>query len=80
MIYSLYSPAGSITADEIISRLDAAVPLQAAHIASVRKLCAEGCRYSYQDTDVLAAALAAVGKSEIEPWAEKWVAAMTLAA
>jgi hypothetical protein len=79
MTYSLHTANGSLTADQIISALNPAIPLQAAHIQAIRNLQRDMCRYSYQDLDVLSAAhtVAVKNETEVSPWNAKWVEAMT---
>lgn len=67
----------SVPSAEIIAALDPAVPLQLAHIRRVEQLERDGCRYSYEDFDVLSAAYRAIGKTEIAPHVARWVEAMT---
>ena len=74
--YTLSTTKGFIKGTEIIALLDASIPLQAAHIQAIRNLMREGCRYSNQDFDVLAAAHSARGKSEVDEWDRRWVARM----
>ena len=76
MTYTLSTGEGFLRSDEIIARLDASVPLQLAHINSIREIEAEGCRYSNHDFDVLSAAYRAIGKTKIEPHTAPWVAHM----
>lgn len=68
---------GMISSAEIVGRLDPTVPLQLAHINSVKRIERDNCRYSNEDFDVLSAAFRAIGKSHIDPWVAKWVEAMT---
>jgi hypothetical protein len=79
MAYSLYTSTGSITDEQIITSLDASIPLQAAHIRAIRNLQRDMCRYSNQDLDVLSAAhtVAITGRTEVNPWEAKWVEVMT---
>jgi hypothetical protein len=74
--YTLCTTTGYLKGTEISALLDAAVPLQAAHIQSIRNLMRDGCRYSNQDFDVLAAAHNAQGKSQIDEWNRCWVEKM----
>jgi hypothetical protein len=61
----------------LIARLDASIPLQLAHINALKILIANGSRHSNQDGDVRQAAQGAIGKSEIAPYAARWVEVMT---
>ena len=56
MTYSLLLDKEIWTSDAIIAALDPAVSIQRAYIALVQDLERNGCRYSYQDSDVLSAA------------------------
>lgn len=76
MAYGLCTTAGYIKSDEIIVQLDAAIPIQNAHIQAIRDLEVSGCRYSNHDFDVLAAAHHAVGRTEIHSFEAKWVEVM----
>lgn len=77
MTYHLhFCQGGSISASEIIAKLDPAIPLQNAHIQAVRDLVAVGCRYSNQDFDVLAAAHRAIGETEVASYEQRWVEVM----
>ncbi len=86
MTYSLYLGNGKthdrITSSQIVAMLDSSNPLQAAHIRAVQNLEADGCRYSYQDSDVLSAArnVAINGRTEAYTHELGWVAAMTSSA
>jgi len=66
------------SADDIIAMLDPAIPLQCAHIQAVRNLVRDGMRYSNEDGDVLGAAwqVASNRRTEVAPWAAKWVEIM----
>jgi len=77
MTYGLSIANGKrITALDIIDQLDSTIPLQNAHIKSIQNLCNNGCKYSYQDYDVLAAAYRAIGKTEISKYDARWVEKM----
>jgi len=76
MTYSLHTSAGSVSSAEIVAQLDRAIPIQAAHIESIRQLEANGMRYSNEDYDVLAAARRAVGRTDVKAYEAGWVARM----
>lgn len=75
-MYGISTTKGYLKSSEIIAMLDSSIPLQNAHIQSIRNLEANLCRYSNEDCDVLGAALAAVGKVEIAEYNQRWVEVM----
>lgn len=70
------APDRWLTADAIVAQLDPTIPLQNAHIASIRDLQWHGCRYCNEDFDVLTAARRAIGKTEIASYEARWVDVM----
>lgn len=76
-MYGLWNGKTWTPSSEIIAKLDRSIPLQLAHIRSIEVLEANGMRYSNEDCDVLGAAAASVGKTEVPSYQRAWVERMT---
>ena len=77
--YTTRAEGRTITAAELILRLDPACGVQHAHIGEIWRVCKSGINYSGEDGDVLSAAAAELWKGPRDPcdfeaaWVARWL-------